>query len=408
EILLRKDEACSSRPVPDAVTALKHHDKAVLWIPPNETWQTIRKVLRMYLTSQHKLDTLKNIRENVMEEALAFIRNAGHKKAAIDVGMLGFAVSLNQLSKTFFSQSMTASYEADDIKEFQKVVETAMEVQGKFNLADIFPVLKSFDPQNVWRRAKKAFVWLEEKVEVKVNERVQHRDSKLPKFGDVLDSMLDYSVDNEADFNLKHIKTLIVDVLVAGTDTVASVTTWIMSELLLNPHMLLKVREEVSQIVGEDGTIEEAKTLELSYLHAVIKETLRLHAGSPLLAPHITQTQVQIGNYVVPKNTQLMVNAWAMARDERYWEKPTVFMPERFLKNKMDFKGQHFEFIPFGSGRRKCPGMPLAERMLSLIVASFVYYFDWDAKEEIDMNDKYGLTLLKATPLVASPKVMNK
>ncbi|KAJ0682999.1 putative ferruginol synthase [Helianthus annuus] len=407
EILLSKDEVCSSRPVPDAVTALKHHDMAILWIPPNVTWQTHRKVLRMYLTSQHKLDTLKNVRETVVEEMLDYIRVCARKKAAVDIGMMGFAFSLNQLVKTFFSQNMT-SYEPEDIRRFQEVVEAAMEMMGKLNIVDMFPVLKPFDPQNVRRRAKEAFVSLEEMVEAPLNERVKHRDSNLPRFDDVLDSMLDYSEENEDEFSLKHIKMLLMEVLVAGTDTIASSTTWIMSELLLNPHMLLKVREEVSHIVGEDGTIEEAKTLELPYLHAVIKETLRLHAGSPLLAPHITQTEVQIGNYVVPKNTRLLVNAWAVARDERYWENPSVFMPERFLKNKVDFKGQHFEFIPFGSGRRKCPGMPLAERMLSLIVASFVYHFDWDANEEVNMDDKFGLALLKATPLVVTPQVVTK
>ncbi|MFS8027799.1 putative ferruginol synthase [Helianthus anomalus] len=407
EILLRKDEVCSSRPVPDAVTALKNHDMAMLWIPPNVTWQTHRKVLRMYLTSQHNLDTLKNVRETVVEEMLDYIRVCARKKTAVDIGMMGFAFSLNQLAKTFFSQNMT-SYEPEDIRRFQEVVEAAMEMMGKLNIVDMFPVLKPFDPQNVRRRAKEAFVSLEEMVEAPLNERVKHRESNLPRFDDVLDSMLDYSEENEDEFSLKHIKILLMEVLVAGTDTIASSTTWIMSELLLNPHMLLKVREEVSHIVGEDGTIEEAKTLELPYLHAVIKETLRLHAGSPLLAPHITQTEVQIGNYVVPKNTRLVVNAWAVARDERYWENPSVFMPERFLKNKVDFKGQHFEFIPFGSGRRKCPGMPLAERMLSLIVASFVYHFDWDAKEEVNMDDKFGLALLKATPLVVTPQVVTK
>ncbi|KAI3812982.1 hypothetical protein L1987_17695 [Smallanthus sonchifolius] len=406
DILLRHDEACSGRPVPHAVTALKHHDMAVLWIPPNETWHTVRKVLKLHLTSQHKLDTLMGVRQNVLEGVTDFLRERGHKKVAVDVGEVAFAVSLNQLSQTFCSQNMTCSYESEDIREFKMAVETAMEVQGVFNIADTFPVLKRFDPQNVWRRAKAAFMWLEDKVQGSVNERLKNRDSKLPRFDDVLDSMLDYCHDHEADFNVEHIKTLIVDVLVAGTDTIANATTWVLSELLLNPHMFSRVREEVSQIVGEDGKIEEAKTLDLPYLHAVIKETMRLHAGSPLLAPHITQTEVKMGNYVLPKNTQIFVNVWAMSRDPRYWENPTVFMPERFLKNKLEFKGQHFEFIPFGSGRRRCPGMPLAERMLSLIVASFVYHFDWElphTKEEMDMNDLYGLTILKATPLVATP-----
>ncbi|KAJ0642358.1 putative geraniol 8-hydroxylase [Helianthus annuus] len=212
EILLSKDEVCSSRPVPDAVTALKHHDMAILWIPPNVTWQTHRKVLRMYLTSQHKLDTLKNVRETVVEEMLDYIRVCARKKTAVDIGMMGFAFSLNQLAKTFFSQNMT-SYEPEDIRRFQEVVETAMEMMGKLNIVDMFPVLKPFDPQNVRRRAKEAFVCLEEMVEASLNERVKHRDSNLPRFDDVLDSMLDYSEENEDEFSLKHIKTLLMVLL---------------------------------------------------------------------------------------------------------------------------------------------------------------------------------------------------
>ncbi|XP_076915196.1 cytochrome P450 76T24-like [Bidens hawaiensis] len=405
EILLRNDEACAGRPVPHAVTALKHPDKAVLWIPTNETWQTIRKLIRMCLTSQNKLDTLMNIRESVVEEVLDFLRV--RQKADVDVGELAFAVALNEFSRKFFSRNVISTYEHDNIHAFKTAVETAMEVQGKSNIADVFPVLRPFDPQNIRRQAKEAFVWLEDMVEGFVNERLKHRELKLPRFGDVFDSLLDYCDEHiEDDFNVNHIKALTVDVLVAGTDTIASTTTWIMSELLLNPHMFSRVREEVSQIVKEDGKIKEAKTLNLPYLQAVIKETLRLHAGSPILAPHITQSEVKIGSYAIPKNTQLVVNVWAMAHDPRYWENPTMFMPERFLEDKRDYKGQHFEFIPFGSGRRKCPGMPLAERMLSLIVAAFVYHFNWElphAIEEMDMSDTYGLALLKATPLVATP-----
>ncbi|GJY83607.1 geraniol 8-hydroxylase-like protein [Tanacetum coccineum] len=333
EILQRHDDACSSRPVPHAVTALKHPDTAVLWLPPNETWRTIRKALSLYLTNQQKLDNLMHIRENVVEDVVEFLRESGWKKVPVDIGTLAFAVS------------------------------------------------------NVWRQAKVAFDRLDEVTEGFIKQRLKHRKANLPNFGDMLDSLLDHSENNETSFNLKHINTLLGDVLVATTDAVANTTTWIMAELLLNPDMLVRVREEISQTVGLDGKIEEAKILNLPYLHAVIKETLRLHAGSSLLAPHITLTKVKIGNYVVPKNTQIFVNVCAMARDPAYWESPLVFMPERFLQNKVEYKGQHYEFIPFGSGRRKCPGMPLAHRMLSLIVASLVYHFDWElpyAKEEMD------------------------
>ncbi|GKC64701.1 geraniol 8-hydroxylase-like protein [Tanacetum coccineum] len=99
----------------------------------------------------------------------------------------------------------------------------------------------------------------------------------------------------------------------------------------------------------------------------VIKETMRLHLSVPLLVPHKTETEVKLGEYVVPKNTQILVNACAMARDPSYWEYPVMFKPERFLGNDLDYKGQHFLFIPLGSGRRMCPGIPLAHRVLSLI-----------------------------------------
>ncbi|KAI3812992.1 hypothetical protein L1987_17705 [Smallanthus sonchifolius] len=405
EILQHNDEACSGRVVPDAVTALDNHDAAVLWISPNEEWRSIRKALNTYLTHQHKLDTLRDLRQNVVEGMLGFLRESGRKKARVDIGKLAFAVALNQMSNTCLSQNVT-SYESDDIGGFKTAVKTLMEVDGKFNISDIFPVLKPLDPQNIRRQAKAAYDWFDEVTEGFISERLKHRNSKVPRLGDMLDSLLDYSEDNEADFGLKHIKTLLVDLFLAGTETSSNTTEWAMTELLLNPDMFSRVREEVSTIVGEDGKIQEAKILDLPYLHAVIKETMRLHLSVPLLVPHKTETEVKLGEYIVPKNTQILVNAWAMARDPRYWENPLMFNPERFLGNELDYKGQHFKFIPFGSGRRMCPGIPLAHRVVSFMVASFVYHYDWKlphAREEMDMNDIFGLTLLRATPLVATP-----
>lgn len=196
------------------------------------------------------------------------------------------------------------------------------------------------------------------------------------------------------------------DLFVAGTETNSNTTEWAITELLLNPDMFAKVRKEVSTIVGEDGKIQEDKLLDLPYLQAVIKETMRIHLSVPLLAPHKTEKEVKLGEYIVPKNTQILVNAWAIARDPRYWENPLSFMPDRFLNNEINYKGKHFQFLPFGSGRRMCPGMPWAHRVVNLMLASFVYHFDWKlthAREEMDMNDIFGITLLRATPLVAYP-----
>ncbi|KAI3710935.1 hypothetical protein L2E82_40731 [Cichorium intybus] len=409
EILQRNDEACSGRIVPDAVTALHNHDAAVIWISTNDEWRTIRKTLKMYLTHQHKLDTLRDLRHNVMEEMLDFLRESGRKKEAVDIGQLAFAVALNQMSNTCLSRNL-ASYESDDIGGFKTAVKKVMEVDGKFNIADIFPVLKPLDPQNIRRQAKVAYGWLDKVTEGFISERLKHRGSKLARFGDTLDSLLDYSEDNEADFNLIHIRMLLVDLFIAGTETNSSTSEWAMTELLRNPDMFSRLREEVSTIVGEDGKIQEAKILNLPYLQAIIKETLRLHLPVPLLVPHKTETEVQLDKYLVPKNTRILVNAWSIARDPMYWENPLAFNPERFFGSEIDYNGQHFNFIPFGSGRRICPGIPLAHRVVSLTVASFVYHFDWKlphAREEMDMNTNFGLTLLRATPLVATPLPVN-
>ncbi|XP_071703016.1 geraniol 8-hydroxylase-like [Rutidosis leptorrhynchoides] len=409
EILQRNDESCSGRNVPDAVTALDSHDAAVLWISPNDEWRTIRKALNSYLTHQHKLDTLRQLRENVVDGMLDFLRESGQNNVDVDIGKLAFAVALNQMSNTCLSRDVT-SYESDDIGGFKTAVKTLMEVDGKFNIADIFPVLKPLDPQNIRRQAKAAYDWFDKVTEGFINERLKHRESKLPRFGDMLDSLLDYSEEKETNFNLIHIKTLLVDLFLAGTETSSNTTEWAMTELLLNPEMFSKVRKEVSTIVEKDGKIQEAKILDLPYLNAVIKETMRLHLSVPLLVPHKTETEVKLGKYIVPKNTQILVNAWAIARDPEYWDNPLIFNPERFMGNEVDYKGQHFEFIPFGSGRRMCPGIPLAHRVVSLMVASFVNHFDWKlphAREEMDMNDIFGLTLLRATPLMATPIPIN-
>ncbi|GJW06710.1 geraniol 8-hydroxylase-like protein [Tanacetum coccineum] len=409
EILQLNDEACSGRVVPHAVSGLDNHDAALVWLPPNEDFRNIRKALSTCLTNQHKLDTLRDLRQNVVDGMLDFLRESGKKNVAVDIGKLAFAVALNQMSNTCISQNVT-SYESDDIGGFKTAVKTIMEVDGKFNIADIFPVLKPLDPQNVRRRAKVAYGWFDTVTKSFISERLKHRESKLPRFGDILDSLLDYSQENEQDFSLMHIKNLLVDLFLAGTETSSNTTEWAMTELLLNPNMFSKVREEVSTAIGKDGKIQEAKLLDLPYLQAVIKETMRLHLAVPLLIPHKTETEVKLGKYIIPKNTQILVNAWAMARDPRYWENPTMFKPERFVGNDLNYMGQHFKFLPFGSGRRMCPGIPLAHRVVSLMVASFVYHFDWKlphAREEMNMDDIFGLTLLRATPLLATPIPIN-
>ncbi|KAH7865000.1 hypothetical protein Vadar_001017 [Vaccinium darrowii] len=198
------------------------------------------------------------------------------------------------------------------------------------------------------------------------------------------------------------------DLFVAGTDTTANTLEWAMAELLHNPAILLKAQEEMDHIIGKGNPVEEVDLALLPYLQAIIKETLRLHPPTPLLLPRKAEEDVEICGFTVPKGAQVLVNAWAIGRDESTWDKPELFRPERFLGSEIDVKGQHFELIPFGAGRRICPAVGMANRMLQIMLASLVHSFDWKldgriGAEDMDMEDESGITVRKAQRLRAIP-----
>lgn len=198
------------------------------------------------------------------------------------------------------------------------------------------------------------------------------------------------------------------DLFVAATETTTSTFEWAMAELLHNPKALLEARREIKQIVGEGKLVEESDVACLPYLQAIVKETLRLHPPVPLLLPRRAEADVEIDNFIVPKGAQVLVNAWAIGRDPNFWEEPNLFLPERFIGSELDVKGRDFGLIPFGAGRRVCPGLPLAIRMLHLMLGTLIHSFHWEladgvTPESLNMDDKYGFVLHKAQPLRVIP-----
>ena len=181
-----------------------------------------------------------------------------------------------------------------------------------------------------------------------------------------------------------------------------------MTELLRNPRLMQKVRQELSEVIGVGQMVRESDMDRLPYFQAVVKETLRLHPAGPLLLPFKAKNDVELCGFTIPSNSHVLVNMWAIARDPGYWEDPSSFLPERFLGSKIDYRGQDYEYIPFGAGRRICPGIPLAIRMVQLVLASIIHSFNWKLPEgttplTIDMQEQCGATLKKAIPLSAIP-----
>ncbi|KAK7294958.1 hypothetical protein RJT34_17858 [Clitoria ternatea] len=281
-----------------------------------------------------------------------------------------------------------------------------MEEAGKPNVADFFPILRLFDPQGAFARMKNYFVKLSKIIDGIIEERMVSRvsrtDSKV--WRDVLDSFLKNNEETGSQLNRNEMLHLFLDLFIAGVETTSSTVEWTMAELLRNPDKLAKAREELSQEIGKDTKLEESHILKLPFLRAVLKETLRLHPPAPFLVPHKCDEVVNISGFKVPKNAQVLINVWAMGRDSTIWENPNVFMPERFLGPEIDYKGNDFRLIPFGAGKRICPGLALAHRTMHLMVASLVHNFEWKLAdglmpEHMSMEEQYGITLSRFQPL---------
>ncbi|RVX09017.1 Geraniol 8-hydroxylase [Vitis vinifera] len=290
-----------------------------------------------------------------------------------------------------------------------------MEEGGKPNLVDYFPVLRQIDPQGIRRGLTIYFGRM-----IEIFDRMIKRRLRLRKMqgsiasSDVLDILLNISEDNSNEIERSHMEHLLLDLFVAGTDTTSSSSTleWAMAELLHNPEKLLKARMELLQTIGQDKQVKESDITRLPYVQAVVKETFRLHPAIPVLLPRRVEEDTDIKGFTVPKNAQVLVNAWAIGRDPNTWENSNSFVPERFLGLDMDVKGQNFELIPFGAGRRICPGLPLAIRMVHLMLASLIHSYDWKledgvTQENMNMEERFGLSLQKAQPLQALPAVIN-
>ncbi|KAL9455245.1 hypothetical protein AB3S75_010622 [Citrus x aurantiifolia] len=215
--------------------------------------------------------------------------------------------------------------------------------------------------------------------------------------------------DSASSISMNQLKAVLVDIIVAGTDTTTTMVEWTMAELMQHPQVMNNVQEELAQAVGMDSCVEEYHLPKLKYLDAVVKETFRFHPALPLLVPRTASKNSNIGGYTIPNDTNLMLNVWAIHRDPQLWDNPLEFRPERFLNDgiisNFNYSGNNFQYLPFGSGRRMCAGIALAERMLMLVLASLLHLFEWKLPSgtKLDLSEKYGIVMRKKEPLIAIP-----
>nr|AGX93055.1 geraniol 10-hydroxylase-like protein [Vinca minor] len=406
EVLQKQDLAFSSRSVPNALHAHNQFQYSVVWLPVASRWRSLRKILNSNIFSGNRLDANQHLRCRKVEELIAYCRKNCQSGEAVDLGRAAFRTSLNLLSNTIFSKDLTDPY-SDSAKEFKDLVWNIMVEAGKPNLVDFFPVLEKVDPQGIRRRMTVHFGKVIQLFNGLINERLDKRKSR-GGYNDVLDVLLTTTEENPEEIDRTHIERMCLDLFVAGTDTTSSTLEWAMAEMLRNPEKMKKTQEELAEVVGRGKLIEEGDVSRLPYLRCVVKETLRVHPPVPFLIPRKVVQDVEVCGYKVPKGSQVLVNAWAIGRDETFWKDALGFKPERFLESELDTRGRDFELIPFGAGRRICPGLPLANRMVPVMLGSLLNSFNWKleggiAPKDLDMEEKFGITLQKAHPLRAVP-----
>ncbi|CAI0413810.1 unnamed protein product, partial [Linum tenue] len=299
----------------------------------------------------------------------------------------------------------------DFAAEYREATREMTELLGRANVSDVIPLLARFDLQGIQREAAEVAERFDGIITSVVQRRLKDLSSgKSVPSKDLLQILLEIQSreDSLIASSSLHFKAMIQDIASGGTESIAILLEWAMTELLSNKEAMTKIQQELDLIVGPNNFVEQRHLKELNYLNAVVKETCRLHLG---LTPRLAGQPCTIGGYHIPKGAAVFVNTWAIHRDPQNWAEPLQFRPERFLDScedgpRFDFMGSSFQFLPFGSGRRVCVGLNLAERLMKYVLASMLHSFEWklpDGEEKLDFSDKLGVVAKKVKPLVAIP-----
>ncbi|KAL4314801.1 geraniol 8-hydroxylase [Arachis ipaensis] len=416
EVLQTHDHSLSDRPIPQSLTVLDHAYYGIGFLPNSSPlWRYLRRICNNQLFTNKALDASKFLRQKKLKELLNDVYHSSQTGEAIDIGKAAFKTGINFLSNTIFSIDFAQSI--SDAGDYKDIVVSILKATGSPNLADFFPLLRFIDPQGIKRSygicIRKLFVLFDKLIEerLKMREGVNYATNN-----DMLDALLDISQEEDSKvMDKQQIKHLLHDLFVAGTDTTSYSLEWAMAELIHNPDIMSKAKKEVEEAVGIGNPVTESDIATLPYLQAIIKETLRLHPPAPLLLPRKAKVSVELINgYTIPKGANIMINVFAIGRHQETWENPTLFSPDRFMGTNVDVKGKDFQLTPFGSGRRICPGLPLAMRMLHLMLGTLINTFDWKLEngmkpKEMNMEDVIGGNALrKKDPLRVIPvKIIN-
>ncbi|KAL5845250.1 hypothetical protein ACOSQ4_011208 [Xanthoceras sorbifolium] len=404
EVMKTHDLQFCSRPSLLGQQKLSYNGLDLAFAPYNDYYREMRKLCVVNFLNPNRVQRFRPIREDEVSRLIENISKSVAASNPVNLSELMMFLTSTIICRVAFGKR----YEDEGIERsrFHALLNETQAMFASFFVSDYFPFMGWVDrltglKSRLERNFKDCDTFYQELID-------DHLDSNKPKSEqkDIIDVLLQLREQRsfKIDLTIDHIKGVLMNIFVGGTDTGSASVVWAMTYLMKNPKAMTKAQEEIRNLIGDKGFVDEDDVQKMSYLKAVVKETMRLQPAAPLLIPRETGEKCILDGYVIPAKTRVIVNAWAIGRDSEAWDNPEEFDPDRFLGNSIDFKGQNFQFIPFGAGRRICPGMHMGISTVELVLANLLYKFDWQMpdgmkKEELDFEVLLGVTMHKKNAL---------
>ncbi|XP_057487215.1 cytochrome P450 736A117-like [Actinidia eriantha] len=401
EIMKTQDLVFVNRPRSIVISKLLYGSRDVAFSPYGEYWRQIRSLCVVHLLSNKRVLSFRAVRE---EETTLMIDKIKQSYSYSSSSVVNLTELFKSLTNNIVCRVASGRKYSEE-RRFKELLVEFVDYLGFFDVGDYIPWLWWVNKINgLYGRVERVAKELDDFIEGVVEEHERgERKGGHEDFVDVLLQVQRENVASGSPIHRESVKAVILDMFAAATDTTASVLEWVMAELLGHPLILKKLQSEVREIAGVKQAITEDKLEKMPYLKAVIKETLRLHPPIPLLLPRESMRDTQVMGYNIAARTQVFTNVWTIGRDPSLWARPDEFWPERFMDSLVDFRGHDFEFLPFGAGRRGCPGIQFGTSVDELALANLMgnFNFSLPVGEELDMSEAAGLAVYKRTALLA-------
>ncbi|KAH6819619.1 hypothetical protein C2S51_003222 [Perilla frutescens var. frutescens] len=412
QVLKDQDLTFCSRPKLVAQQKLSYNASDMVFSPYNAHWREVRRIAAAHLLSPTKVQSFRPVREDEVARMVAKIASSPHPVVDLSAAAMGLTTTL--ICRIGFGRRYEE--QGAERRRLEELLRELRQLTSTFFVSDYFPALSWVDKASgLMKRLDCAFEKLDSFYQELIDDNLRRGGGGEDQDNNILHTTIKLELDSTQP-NWDRVKALLMNIFLGGTDSSAASIVWNMTALMKAPAMMKKVQEEIRNAVGNKGKVGDDDLPKLPYLKAIMNETFRLYAPVPMLAPRETTAKCNLNGYEIPPKTTVYVNLWAIARDPEYWAvSPGEFLPERFMgsdTDMIDVKGQDFGAIPFGSGRRICPGMFMGLANVELAVANLLYSFDWEMPpgigiDQLDTDALPGLIMHKKNPLLLQPKLYN-